>query len=169
MSGETNKRDTEKRTKFEQWFERDHVLIHLDSERQGVAVPASQQQNHSLTLKLSRLFQGETHWSEDSIRAYLKFDGIYEECVIPWTAIWGMTADNAEHVIWIEDLPKQVLVELARAKLKEFAGRFVGGKKSKRDKAPSASPAKASEKKGPPKGPQKPKGKADSSHLKLVK
>ena len=62
---------------FSEWFTGDHVLLHLDSRRSGVTVPAHLAGNHSLTLKVSRLFQGRTDYDEERIIAFLKFGGDY--------------------------------------------------------------------------------------------
>ena len=115
-----------KRTTFEDWMNGDHVLIHLDSRREGVEVPVSLRENPSLTLKLSYNFAGQTSVDEKGIAAYLKFAGTYEKCVVPWEAIWGMTASSNQNAFWPEDLPKELVVVFAKEKIKEIAGKLLG-------------------------------------------
>ena len=118
---------------FSEWFTGDHVLLHLDSRKSGVFVPSHLSDNHSLTLKVSRLFQGRTDYNEVQVSAFLRFEGDYFECVIPWDAVWGMTSANSEQRIWTEDLPTEVISQLALSKLKEIGARILGkGKKEEK-------------------------------------
>ncbi len=124
---------SEKQSVLAKWFEGDHVLLHLDARREGVDVPVAFRTNHSLTLKVSGLFQGPTTWNDQSIVALLKFNGEYYRCVIPWNAIWGMTSSQSEQKIWPEDLPTEVVRDLTLTKLREIGSRLLGIKKEKED------------------------------------
>lgn len=121
----------DKQALLEKWFEGDHLLLHLDARREGVDVPKHLRNNHSLTLKLSSLFQGPTTWNDISVTALLKFSGEYYRCVIPWTAVWGMTSSSNEQRIWPEDLPTEVVRDLTLTKLREIGSRLLGLKKDK--------------------------------------
>ena len=99
---------------FEEWMKGDHVLLHLDSRREKVEVPAHLAGNSALTLKVSYLFQGTTEHNDEGVTAYLRFSGNYERCVIPWAAIWGMSNDKGEQKIWAEDLPAEILSEIRK-------------------------------------------------------
>jgi stringent starvation protein B len=94
---------------YEEWMKGDHVLVRLDSRRDGVEVPAHLQGNPSLVLQLSYLFQGETKHDENEISAYLKFKGQYHRCVIPWDAVWGISNEDDENRIWVSELPPEIL------------------------------------------------------------
>jgi hypothetical protein len=124
---------SEKEITLSKWFEGDHVLLHLDARRDGVDVPVAFRTNHSLTLKVSGLFQGPTTWNQQSVVALLKFNGEYFRCVIPWNAIWGMTSAQSEQKIWPEDLPTEVVRDLTLTKLREIGSRLLGIKKEKED------------------------------------
>lgn len=120
---------------FDTWMQGEFLLVHLDARKDGVQVPAHLATNPSLTLKLSYLFQGETVRDETEITSFLRFNNAYEKCVIPWTAIWGFTSAKDENQIWPEDLPKEVLIQLAKAKLSEVGKKLLGkGKQAKHDK-----------------------------------
>lgn len=124
---------SEKEMILSKWFEGDHVLLHLDARREGVDVPAAFKSNHSLTLKVSGLFQGPTTWNQQSVVALLKFNGEYFRCVMPWSAIWGMTSAESEQKIWPEDLPTEVVRDLTLTKLREIGSRLLGIKKEKEE------------------------------------
>lgn len=152
----------EKLALFTTWFEGEHVLVHLDSRREAVLVPDQLAKNHSLTLKLSRRFQGQTDFNDDEIRAHLKFDGVYRECVLPWDAIWGMTSAESEQRIWTDDLPTEVISTLAMTKLREIGARILGRTKDATEKEEKAKEKKTEEEKveegktAPPGGKRKP-------------
>lgn len=94
---------------FTEWMKGDHVLIHLDARREDVRVPEHLKEQTALTLKMSYLFQGKTEHNEEGITSYLKFSGLYQECHIPWSSIWGITSADGEQVVWPEDTPKELL------------------------------------------------------------
>jgi stringent starvation protein B len=118
----------EKRKKFEELMKEDHVLLHLDARKEGVHVPMQLSDNPSLTLKLSYLFQGETTHDENAITSFLKFSGQYHECVVPWDAVWGITSSAQHQSVWPEDLPKEVMVDLARQQFAALGKKLFGRK-----------------------------------------
>lgn len=111
MSNKENK-TSEKIKLFEQWMQGDHVLIYLDSCQEAVIVPQYLKDNKALTLKLSYLFQGETAHNDREISTYLKFSGNYFQCIIPWTAVWGLRSSDGESQVWPDQLPLEVLKDL---------------------------------------------------------
>lgn len=122
-----------KEKKFSEWFKDDHILLHIDSRKAGVAVPENLVNNPALTLKLSCNFQGATNFDASGITSYLRFAGNYFECILPWDAIWGMTSAKSEQQLWPEDIPPELVAELAKAKLKQFGAKLFG-KKDKGEK-----------------------------------
>lgn len=122
---------------FELWFKDDHVLVHVDSRVEEVIVPQHLKNNHALTLKLSSLFQGKTTYDNKGITAFLKFSGDYFECFIPWKTIWGMTSAQEENTIWPDDLPRELVFQFAKAKVKELGGRLFNANKGKEDEEQS--------------------------------
>lgn len=114
----------------------EHTLIHLDSRRSGVQVPPDLAKNPALTLKLSYQFQGKTTLNEEAITTFLKFDGNYTECILPWSAIWGMTGSKGKNAVWPEDMPKELLVQLAKEQLR-MLGKRIFGKKGAEEATPT--------------------------------
>jgi hypothetical protein len=130
---------------FDTWMQGDFLLVHLDARKDGVQVPAHLGANPSLTLKLSYFFQGETVRDETEITSFLRFNNNYEKCVIPWTAVWGFTSAKNENQIWPEDLPKEMLLQLAKTKLSEVGKKLLGkDKQTKPDKKASEQTSNAS-------------------------
>ncbi len=106
-SSGTNRTD-EKIAIFTEWMKGDHVFIHLDSRREGVIVPDHLRESAALKLKLSYGFQGETKFDNESVTAYLKFNGDYFGCVVPWNALWGLTNREGESCLWTDELPEEL-------------------------------------------------------------
>ena len=106
----------------------DHTLLHLDSRRAGVELPQNLLGQHSVTLKLSYRFQVETTHDDTGIMSYLRFSGQYVRCVMPWTAVWGMSASDNRRTIWPEDIPKEVIFEMAKSRITELGQRLLGRK-----------------------------------------
>ncbi len=123
-----------KKKYFESILGGDHVLLHLDSNKEGVAVPQNLTNNYALTLKISSLFEGEMNYDDESIVVYLKFSGEYFRCELPWTSIWGMTDENSEQKIWQKELPKELIVQMAKQKIQDIKNKFLKKKKNEKPK-----------------------------------
>lgn len=138
-------KNLQKKKQFEDWIESDHVLVQVNARRDDVDVPEHLKDTHSLTLKLSKHFQGELKHDEEQITAYLLFDGNYHCCIVPWSAIWGMSSCSQENRVWNEDIPKEVLVEVAKARFTEIGRKLFGkgGEKTSEPKKKEKSKAKS--------------------------
>jgi len=101
-------RAAEKISLFSDWMKGDHVFVHLDARRDGVAVPQHLRETANLKLKLSYGFQGEISHNNESISAYLKFNGEYQQCILPWNSIWGLSNEDGETCLWTEELPAEL-------------------------------------------------------------
>lgn len=135
-------------------------MLHVDSRKDQVDVPLNYQGNPALTLKLSYFFQGETTHDESAVISYLKFDGQYAQCSIPWAAIWGITSSDGENRVWPEDVPREVFVKMARNKLVEAGKKLFGKEKASTS---SNEPTESTKTNG-----SESKAKRDS-HLKRIK
>lgn len=132
---------------FEELMQEDHVLVHLDGSAEGVELPDHLQGNPALTLKLSYLFQGETSFDDDAIVTHLKFSGTYHRCVLPWSAIWGMTSAEGKQVTWPESLPRELVLQLAKQQLFSI-GRKIFGRKDDSEKPNSSAEQGEAERRG---------------------
>mgnify|MGYP002074232878 CR=1 FL=1 len=120
-----------KLTHFDELMKQEYTLLHIDPRRAGVSVPENLSGQSTLTLKVSYAFQGETLRDDKQITSYLKFDGQYFHCVIPWTAIWGMSAADGKQTIWPEDAPKEILLKSLRDKWGQITSKLKSKKPSK--------------------------------------
>jgi stringent starvation protein B len=132
MAESVDKKTLNKKSCFEEWMKGDHVLLHLDSRKEGIVVPSQLFNNPGLTLKISYFFQGETVHDDCSICSYLRFGTNYFQCQIPWSAIWGISSSNGEQKIWPEDIPREILLQMAREKLSSV-GKSLFSSLSKKD------------------------------------
>lgn len=107
----------------------DHALVHLDSRRSGVSLPAQLLNQHTVCLKLSYNFQGRTSYDDEGVTSFLRFDGNYFECIIPWTAVWGMSSADGKRYIWPTDLPAEILFEIAKTKVSQVTPKIFKRKK----------------------------------------
>ena len=156
----TDFRSRQKAKHFEEAFTGDHLYIQLDARPPEVEVPPHLKIDPALRLKLSVRFQGKTTFDENAITSYLKFDGNYEKCVIPWTAIWAISDESSKTQVWPEDVPKELLVKAATMKITQI------GKKLFR----LGRDSKETDRENDPKDPADPSGsKRDRSHIKRVK
>jgi len=126
-----------KKKHFESILGGDHVLLHLDSNKEGVSVPQNLANNFSLTLKVSSLFEGEMNYDDESIVVYLKFSGEYFRCELPWISIWGMTDENNAQKIWQKELPKELIVQMAKQKIQDIKNKFLNKKKKNEKPKPT--------------------------------
>ncbi len=136
---------SEKQRRFAELMEHDHVLLHLDARHKGVEVPPNLRENATLVLKLSYAFQGEISFDEQAISAYLKFQGDYFHCVIPWTSIWGLTGSEGTQLIWPEDLPSELIMELAKQQLSSLFAKSEENKGGEKKRGKSSPPNLAQE------------------------
>ncbi len=161
MSVKEQKRLKQKISLFEEYFKEDHLLVHLDGRDTTAQLPQTLRDNPALVLKLSALFQGTTTHDETAITAYLRFDGNYQECILPWKAVWGLTSSGGRNAVWPEDMPKELLLQFVKAQLKTLGKKVLGrdADKELREKEKVELDQRA----------EKPKEKKKGFHLRRVK
>src|SRR5258705_9445376 len=89
------------------FLERGVAMVHLDARRPGVAVPAKHAQDAHLRLNLSyRYGILDFDIGDEQVQATLSFGGRPFRCVLPWTAIFGITSTaTPDGPVWPEDIP----------------------------------------------------------------
>ena len=92
--------DSEKREQIEDFLEGDHVLLHINPAMSGVTLPDYLTRELTVTLRISRHYQGSLDLQETKIVADLRFSGVYTTCIIPYSALWGCTSSQGEFVLW---------------------------------------------------------------------
>jgi stringent starvation protein B len=91
------------------------AMIHLDARRTGVSVPAQYATDAHLRLNLSYRYSiADLEIGDDGVQATLSFGGRPFHCVMPWTSIFGITANGTgDGQVWPEDLPVEVVHTMA--------------------------------------------------------
>jgi stringent starvation protein B len=83
----------------------EYVLVHVKPDTPGVTIPEHLANQPSVTLKISKFFQGILSMLEERIETELKFSGAYFKCNVPYQAIWGVTTAKGESIVWPKDAP----------------------------------------------------------------
>ena len=91
------------------------LVVHIDGTLKGVALPSHLSQSHSVTLKLSRFFRGGIEVQSDKIVTNLLFDNEYFECSLPLEAIWGITTEKGNNIVWPESAPQEIVNKIGSA------------------------------------------------------
>ena len=95
-------------------LERGVTMVHLDARRPGVVVPAQFAQDAHLRLNFSYRYSiPDLEIGDERVSATLSFGGRPFRCVVPWSAVFGITSHVTGDVqVWPEDVPPE-LAELA--------------------------------------------------------
>lgn len=133
----------EKRSVVDAMLKDGPVLLHLDARRPGVTVPSSLAQDPALVLRVGHNLTPaipDLTLDDDGVKATLTFRGVPHACVVPWSALFAVTNEAGQGLVYDKDVPPEV------------AARMKGEDEGDEDEPPSA-PEPA-----PPRG----------RHLKLV-
>ncbi|MGI6681487.1 MAG: hypothetical protein ACOX3T_08445 [Bdellovibrionota bacterium] len=85
------------------------VLIFLNTSNKKLEIPDYLKDAPSTTLQISLLFQGNMFLLDEGIKVSLIFESDYEECFIPWSAIWGAKGEEDSNTnLWLESMPKEI-------------------------------------------------------------
>jgi len=107
--------EDENKEKFEtlnRLLDEEYILVHVDTTVEEVTIPENLKIQPTVTLKLSRLFRGGIELSSDRILSNLLFNNNYFACVLPLKAIWGVTSEKGNNVMWPESAPKAIMNEI---------------------------------------------------------
>lgn len=151
-------------------LEDEYALVHLNPIAEELLIPEEFYKDPSVTLKLSYHFSGSMYLHDDRVVAQLRFANVPFECVIPFSAIWGMTSSTGKNMVWPEAAPAEVFKILLAgvSNIQQPGGQVEEKKESplKELKQVKAPKEKGSEKKGSKKGSKK---KERPTFLKRVK
>lgn len=96
-----------KKALLEESLGRGKTQIRVDTRRAGCRVPEAYAGDCQLVLNLSwRFSHAHMVVNERGLAATLRFAGDPFRCVLPWTAVWGVTPFGEEKLrVWPADLP----------------------------------------------------------------
>ena len=105
----------DKRESFLELLDTGMTMLHLDARSDGVDVPEQFRTDVHLRLNFSYRFHLDTFTiNKDKVEASLSFGGSPYLCVIPWTAVFGMTSHVAQDFrVWPEAMPTELLQQAA--------------------------------------------------------
>ena len=90
----------------------EYFLCHVNPRTSGTLLPPHLMAQSTVTLKLSRHFQGKFEITETCIAAELSFNKQLFSCTVPFEAIWGVTSIKGTNFVWHEAMPPGVAVAL---------------------------------------------------------
>lgn len=158
-------RPPRKRVVMDQLLASGPVLVQLDSRREGVRVPADHAGQAQLVLRFGWGLSPpipDLEISDDGIAGTLAFGSSHFTCVIPWSAVFALVAEDGRGLFWPEDAPPEARAEIAEES--SSTGRW--------KKAPGPADEGGPDPDGddPPGGPGGPEGaeKPRRGHLRLV-
>ena len=93
-------------------LEKGIVKVHLDPRVEGVHVPPHLSEDPMLLLQFAYGFRlPGFQVDEEAISGVLNFNGLRYHCVIPWEAVFALTAPEFGHEghFWPEDVPPEMM------------------------------------------------------------
>ena len=91
------------------------AMVHLDARRPGVIVPPQYATDAHLRLNLSYRYSiPDLDVTDERVQATLSFGGRPFRCILPWSAVFGITSHGTgDGQVWPEDLPVEVVHTMA--------------------------------------------------------
>lgn len=110
MSGEP----PSKKEQLLKLLDRGSVFVHLDPRREGVTVPEWLSHKPQLVLQLGRNFAipiPDLEVDDLGVSCTLSFNRSPFHCVLPWSAVYALVAENGEVTVWPSELPVELVPE----------------------------------------------------------
>jgi stringent starvation protein B len=99
-------------------LERGSVFVHLDPRREGVSVPTWLAKKPQLVLQLGLNFPipiRDLEIDDDGVRCTLSFNRAPFYCVLPWSAVYALVAEDGQVTVWPSDLPSELVPQIEPA------------------------------------------------------
>ncbi len=97
------------------FLEETSVFLHLDPRRAGVSVPVSFAKQPQLVLQVGLNMPvpiRDLALDDTGVTCTLSFNRTPHYCVIPWTAIFAIVAENGRGMVWPDDVPAEVAAQI---------------------------------------------------------
>ena len=99
------------------------ILVHLDARGDDVGVPEQFSGDPKLVLRFGFNLTPaipDLHVDETGLSGTLTFGGVPHFCQLPWTAVYAVVSEaNSRGLVWPDDVPDEVVGELAGAAREE--------------------------------------------------
>ncbi len=93
-------------------LERGSVFVHLDPRRAGVSVPDWLAAKPQLVLQIGLNFAIPIHdlaIDEEGVRCTLSFNRSPFFCVLPWSAVYALVAEDGQVTVWPSEIPVELV------------------------------------------------------------
>jgi stringent starvation protein B len=108
-----------KRHVVDELLESGAVLVHVDARVEGVDVPDRFRGDPKLVLRFGYNLSPavpDLAVDDEQMSGTLTFGGVPHRCVLPWYAVYAVVSDtNSRGLVWPDDVPDDVIGELAGA------------------------------------------------------
>jgi stringent starvation protein B len=105
----------EKRSVVDAMLKDGPVLLHLDARRTGVRVPPDLAVDPSLVLRIGHNLTPaipDLTLDDEGVRATLTFRGVPHACVVPWSALFAVTNETGQGLVYDRDVPSEVAARM---------------------------------------------------------
>jgi stringent starvation protein B len=105
----------EKRSVVDAMLKDGPVLLHLDARRAGVRVPPDLAPDPALVLRVGHNLTPaipDLVIDEEGMRATLTFRGVPHACVVPWSALFAVTNEAGQGLVYDKDVPPEVAARM---------------------------------------------------------
>ncbi|MBI5482736.1 MAG: hypothetical protein HY906_28030 [Deltaproteobacteria bacterium] len=105
----------EKRSVVDAMLKDGPVLLHLDARRAGVKVPPDLAQDPALVLRIGHHLTPpipDLTVDDDGVRATLTFRGVPHGCVVPFSALFAVTNEAGQGLVYDQDVPPEVAARM---------------------------------------------------------
>ena len=105
----------EKRSVVDAMLKDGPVLLHLDARRAGVRVPPDLAHDPALVLRIGHNLTPaipDLTLDENGVRATLTFRGVPHACVVPWIALFAVTNEAGQGLVYDKDVPPEVAARM---------------------------------------------------------
>lgn len=119
---------------------RGSVFVHLDPRHEGVCVPEYLRMQPQLVLQVGFNLVvpiPDLRFDAEGLSATLSFQRTPFYCEVPWEAIFALTGDEGEGLVWPESLPEEIHAEVDRE-----VGRRVRPRDARRTPGPRLAPSR---------------------------
>jgi stringent starvation protein B len=105
-----------KKEQLQKLLERGNVFVHLDPRVEGVVVPSGHAHKPQLVLQLGLHFAvpiPDLKIDDRGVRCTLSFNRTPFLCVLPWSAVYAMVAEDGQVTVWPTELPPELVPQPA--------------------------------------------------------
>jgi stringent starvation protein B len=109
------------------------VFLHLDPRRSGVTVPEGFKGQPQLVLQLGWNMTppiSDLSVEEAGVSGTLSFNRLPFWCQVPWAAVYALVGGNGQGMVWPDDVPPEVNVQVRRPQEAPPHLRAVGAKEA---------------------------------------